>query len=36
MVTLYNVMDIRTGNVYSVVVVKASKAKYFVPVEEGE
>ena len=30
MITLYNVMDIRTGNVYSVVKVKANKAKWFV------
>lgn len=33
MITLYNVMDIRTGNIYSVVRVKESKAKWFVPVE---
>ena len=27
-------MDTRTGNVYSVVKVKANKARFFVPVEE--
>lgn len=36
MITLRNVMDIRTGNIYSVVKVKANKARYFVPVEEEE
>lgn len=33
MVTLRNVIDIRTGNVYSVVKVKENKARYFTPVE---
>lgn len=36
MVTLYNVMDIRNGKIYSVVVVSERKAKYFVPIETGE
>lgn len=31
MVTLFNVMDIRTGNVYTVAKVKASKARWFIP-----
>ena len=35
-VTLYNVMDIRTGKVHSVVIVKARDARFFVPVEEEE
>lgn len=34
MITLRNVMDIRTGNEYSVVRVKANKARYFVPIVE--
>ena len=34
MVTLYNVMDTRTGQHYSVVRVKENKARWFVPVEE--
>lgn len=34
MITLYNVADIRTGNVYAVVKVKANKARWFVPAEE--
>lgn len=33
MIELHNVMDIRTGKVYSEVRVKANKAKWFVPVE---
>ena len=33
-VTLYNVMDIRTNKVHSVVVVKKKDAKYFVPIVE--
>ena len=33
MVTLYDVIDIRTGNYYSVAVVKQRNAKYFVPAE---
>lgn len=28
-VTLYNVMDIRTGKVHSVVIVKAREARFF-------
>lgn len=32
MITLYNVMDIRDGRRYSVVIVSAKKAKYFVPI----
>jgi len=32
--TLYNVIDIRDGRHYSVVKVKAAKAKWFVPAEE--
>lgn len=33
MVTLYNVIDIRTGQFYSIVKVSARKAKWFVPGE---
>lgn len=33
-VTLYNVIDIRTGQHYSVAVIKENKAKYFVPAEQ--
>lgn len=33
MVTLYDVIDIRTGNHYSVVKVKKNKAKWFVSAE---
>lgn len=33
MVTLYNVTDIRTGQRYSIAVVKARNAKWFVPNE---
>lgn len=36
MVTLYNVMDIRNGKIYSVVVVSERKAKYFIPAETEE
>ena len=36
MVTLYNVIDIRTGKFHSVVKVHASKAKYFIPAEPPE
>ena len=36
MITLHNVMDTRTGNVYSVVKIKANKAKWFVEVNENE
>ena len=36
MITLYNVIDIRTGQRYSIVCIKESKAKFFIPVpEEG-
>jgi hypothetical protein len=34
MVTLYDVVDIRTGKFHSVVVVKERTAKWFVKVEE--
>ena len=34
MITLYNVMDIRTGGIYSVVKVKSNKAKWFVPIDD--
>ena len=36
MIVLYNMMDIRTGQVYSQVVVSQRNRKYFVPAEEGE
>ena len=36
MVTLYDVVDTRNGKYYSVVIVKASKAKWFVPYEPQE
>lgn len=36
MIELYNVRDIRTNKIHSVVIVKARNAKWFVPVEEGE
>lgn len=36
MITLHNVMDIRTGNTYTIVKVKASKARWFVPASEVE
>jgi len=35
-VTLYNVRDIRDDREYSVVIVNAKKAKWFVPIEEDE
>lgn len=35
-VRLYNVIDTRTGQWYSEVVVKENKAHWFVPAEEGE
>ena len=35
-VRLYNVRDIRDDRVYSVVIVKARNAKWFVPIEEDE
>ncbi len=31
MITLYNVIDIRNGNFYTVVVCKQRQAKYFIP-----
>ena len=34
MVTLYNVVDKRTGLFHSVAIVKQRNAKWFVPVEE--
>lgn len=35
-VTLYSVIDTRTGKYHSVVVVSKNKAKYFIPaVQEG-
>ena len=34
MITLYNVIDTRTGKHHSVVIVKQQKAKYFIPFEE--
>lgn len=33
MITLYNVRDIRTNKVHSVVIVKARMAKFFIPAE---
>lgn len=33
MVTLYNVIDTRTGKYYSVAVVKARNAKWFLPAD---
>ena len=37
MVTLYDVIDIRTGQFHSVAIVKARNAKWFIPAEtEGE
>ena len=36
MVRLENVMDIRTGQVYSEVIVKERNAKWFEPVEQAE
>ena len=35
-VTLYNVIDTRSGQYYSVAVVKQRYVKYFVPVNEEE
>ena len=35
MVTLENVIDVRTGKFHSIVKVKARLAKYFVPAESG-
>lgn len=36
MIRLENVIDIRTGKFYSVVVVTERKAKYFIPAETEE
>ena len=36
MITLYNVIDIRTGNFHSVAIVQARKAKYFIPANGGD
>lgn len=36
MVTLYNVMDIRDNRCYSVVIVSARKARFFVPIVGDE
>ena len=36
MIRLENVIDIRTGRFYSVVVVSERKAKYFIPANEEE
>lgn len=36
MITLCDVMDTRTGQCYSVVRVKANKARWFVPVEQAQ
>ena len=33
MITLYNVRDIRNDREYSVVIVSAKKARFFVPIE---
>ena len=35
-IKLTNVMDIRNGKIYSVVVVSERKAKYFVPIQGEE
>lgn len=37
MITLYNVIDIRNGNFYSIVKCKQRQARYFIPApEDGE
>ena len=36
MIRLENVIDIRTGRFYSVVVISERKAKYFIPAEPNE
>ena len=36
MVTLYNVIDIRNGQFYSVAIVKPKSAKWFIPANEQE
>ena len=33
MVTLYNVIDIRTGQIHSVAIIKEQHAKYFIDAE---
>ena len=33
MIKLYNVIDIRTGNYYSVAVIRPRNVKYFIPAE---
>ena len=35
MITLYNVIDTRTGNFHSIAVVKKRNAKWFIPAEEA-
>lgn len=36
MITLYNVIDTRTGNFHSIAVVKQRNAKWFIPAEAEE
>lgn len=36
MITLYDVVDTRTGKFHSIVHVKKNKAKWFIPAEEAE
>lgn len=36
MVTLYNVIDIRTGQFHSIAIVKERNAKWFIPAEDTE
>ena len=36
MITLRNVVDIRSGQYHSIVIVKARNARYFVPAEEWD
>ena len=36
MVTLHDVIDIRTGQWYSVAVVRAKNVKWFIPAEDAE
>jgi len=36
MITLYNVIDIRTGKRHSVAIVSEKNAKWFVPAEEED
>lgn len=35
-ITLYNVIDIRTGVYHSVVITKEKNRKWFIPADEGE